>query len=150
MKLPPTMPSTTPIKTSTTRISIRVIPDSCLRDRFIFILQRPYACSAAMLSRMFSSGGADRIVRQVSADEFAHPHHAEQDREHDSADQHGETEDHRRLEDREEALDGDLHLAVVDVRDADQHFFQTAAFLADHDQLRRKAGIDAALTQRAA
>ena len=41
----------------------------------------------------------------VSADEFAHAHDAEQDREHDAADHHRERQDQHRLEHREEALD---------------------------------------------
>jgi len=36
-------------------------------------------------------------VRPGSADKFAHAHHAEQDREHNAADQDGQAEDQRRV-----------------------------------------------------
>src|SRR5512143_1279389 len=117
MKLPPTMPITTAIRTSTTRISISVIPD-CR------VVSRPVM--PAPLSGLFATAprGQDpargATIRHASLDKFAHPHYAEQDREHDPADQHREREQQRRLEHGEEALDREGHLAVVDVGDAAQ------------------------------
>src|SRR5437868_9194121 len=131
------MPSTTTIKVVTTRIAHSVIPVACVRETFNVILQRPCACCASMMT---SAAGTDRSgkLRQVSTDEFAHAHHAEQDRKHDPADENRETEDHRGLEDRQKALDGDLHFAVVDVGDADQRLLETTTLFSDENHLRRE------------
>ena len=58
--------------------------------------------------------------------EFGHAQDAQQDRQHDPADENRQAEDQRRLENRQEPLDGHLHLAVVDIRDPCQHFLEAA------------------------
>src|SRR5438309_11930641 len=102
------MPSTIPRITSTTRISIRVMPDTCLRERFI-CLKRPFAWWRAAAAFFGARSELLEPLRHVSADEFGHSHDAQENREHDAAHEHREPEDQRRLQDRQEALDGDLH-----------------------------------------
>src|SRR5450759_712720 len=83
-----------------------------------------------------------------SDDKFAHTHDTEENSEHDSADEHREAEDQRRLEHGEKTLHRDLYFAVVDLGDTVEHLLEPTGFLADQDQLCRKSRVDARLGQR--
>src|SRR5579864_5283875 len=118
------MPMTMPSRTSTTRISIRVMPRE-LRAvpnspcaGFVFIASSP------------SSPRRLGPLDAASGDKFAHAEQAEQNRQHDAEDEHGKPEDQHRLEDGEETLDCQLHLAVIDVGNAAQHLLQSTRLLA--------------------
>src|SRR4029079_11641757 len=113
------MPSTTPISVSTTRISISVMPACRARPRHD-IPRAPRPCKLRWVFTIMSSFARDarnRVGAQQKIGwtrfrcEFAHAHHAEQDREHDAADEDRESENQHRLEHREEALDRSRHFA---------------------------------------
>src|SRR4029079_15824997 len=100
MKLPPTMPSTTPISTSTTRISISVMPRECRRR---IVWSRIVFPSIRLAQFLRAKRQASRGLVPFLLHKFAHSHHTQQDGEHDAADHHGETEDQRGLENGEKA-----------------------------------------------
>src|SRR5437870_12344021 len=103
MNLLPMIPMTMPISVSTTRISIRVIPRT-LAD--VHTRQRDSGRAAARPC-MITSPRPKRAgwLDAASSDKFAHPHDAEQNREHDATDHHREAQDEHGLEHAEKALE---------------------------------------------
>src|SRR4051812_23580350 len=101
---------TMPMSTRTTRISMRVMPRTALRewnDCFIFmeyLLRDPL--DAHLLYK------------------FAHAHDAQQNGKHDASDHHRQAEDEHRLQDGQESLDRHLNLAIVDLGNAIEHFLE--------------------------
>src|SRR5437870_1323238 len=142
--LPPTMPMTIPISTSTTRISIRVMP----RDRRARV-ETP-ALVSILISVPSPPAVRSRPLDAPSYDKFAHRHHAHEDRKHDPANENSEAQDQHRLKHGKKAAHRHLHLAVVYIGDAMEHLLKPARFLADQDHLRREARVKAGLDQRAA
>src|SRR5437762_9808931 len=140
------MPMTMPMSVRTTRISIKVIPraradvPSRHRDIGRVAVKRCMITSPRPMQAEF--------LDAALPDKFAHSHDAQKYREHDSANEHGKPEYQRGLEHGEKALDGNLHLAVVDLGNSIEHLLQAARFFSDQNHLRRQPRVDAGLAER--
>src|SRR5450755_1427775 len=132
---------TMPIRVSTTRISISVIPRIAATRLETFGRATSRCEWFCMITLSPGQRRPDRLD-SASDGKFAHSHDAKQNREHDSTDKHRESEYQHRLENREKTLHRDLYLAVVDLGDAVEHLLESAGFLADQNHLGRQSRVD--------